>query len=714
MAMPLKLLVYSLTIIEDVFDVFTRHVDKMSSYNAFVIPLQNMQRVFNYKGKSNSVKQSIKKKYGNRAIEYFSKLMTDINGNMKYEGGSEITNKLVSNYKSAKMGLNVRVALQQPFSYIRAGVLIDAKYLAASPSVKTNLETIYKYAPIAQWKDWGFFSLDTGRSMRDLILDQKHLNDYTMALAGKADEMTWRRIWGAVELEIKDKYKNLIPGTTEFYGKCGERFSEIIDRTQVVDSVFHRANILRSQDGFKKLATSFMSEPIKTYNLYRTAFADYTRNKTAENKKKLIRTARWCVLSTLILGTFSTGLYDTVTGDDDEEGKIEQLLYKLAGKPDDRAKDYNFLHRWMFNSIDNIFGDLTGMVPYAKDLVSLFQGYDVKRMDVQGFSDLLDAFKRTTNDKYTWISKVTTVAAKGADVFGIPASTLRREIGDLLIKNLAKVIDNKVFEYNLKKVNYSLKSSDNVGEYVNILYKAFKDKDEESYEKIYDDMVENGMSASKIENRLKKMFLEDINAGKDIESFDTTFTHVAHTTEEIREGEERFTVDNLSTEQLKKYRDRYVALENNVSLGWGKHNVTGTQKTAMIEKTVKYAKEIALRDASGGEYVIETKWINDAEQSLKNLKISVGEYIYLTVKYDATSTTMSSEGMQEAVKSGVSAENYLKFKAASKEVEKELDEIREKRKLVSGEKRLKIRTAIQKLNIPVEQKKKLDQLYFSK
>ena len=43
--------------------------------------------------------------------------------------------------------------------------------------------------------------------------------------------------------------------------------SEIVDQTQVVDSVLHRSQIMRSQDKLVQMATAFMAEPTKSYNL---------------------------------------------------------------------------------------------------------------------------------------------------------------------------------------------------------------------------------------------------------------------------------------------------------------------------------------------------------------------------------------------------------------------------------------------------------------
>lgn len=58
-----------------------------------------------------------------------------------------------------------------------------------------------------------------------------------------------------------------------------DRFDEIVDQTQVVDSVLHRSQIMRSQDKLVQMATSFMAEPTKSYNLLVNAVRDASEKR---------------------------------------------------------------------------------------------------------------------------------------------------------------------------------------------------------------------------------------------------------------------------------------------------------------------------------------------------------------------------------------------------------------------------------------------------
>lgn len=76
--------------------------------------------------------------------------------------------------------------------------------------------------------------------------------------------------------EQHDKHKNLQIGSEEFLKLCGERFTEVIDRTQVYDSVLARSANMRSKDTGMKMATAFMAEPTVSANMAADARVDNT------------------------------------------------------------------------------------------------------------------------------------------------------------------------------------------------------------------------------------------------------------------------------------------------------------------------------------------------------------------------------------------------------------------------------------------------------
>ena len=246
-------------VINDIFDVFTRQVDQMSSYAGFVIPLSDLHQLIEYQQPDGgmAVKEEITRAFGDHAINYVDKLVRDINGGTKED--RTIQDFLMSNMKAASVAGNLRVAIQQPTSIARAVAEIDPKYLAmgATTMEKGRWDKITQYAPIAMWKDWGFYQMQVSRPMKDVLTGNRskvqNLVNKTMVLAELGDKLTWNRIWSACEYEVADKHPDIEKGSEEFYQAAGKRFSEIIDKTQVVDSVLHRTQIMRSKNGLAKM-----------------------------------------------------------------------------------------------------------------------------------------------------------------------------------------------------------------------------------------------------------------------------------------------------------------------------------------------------------------------------------------------------------------------------------------------------------------------------
>ncbi len=410
-------------IVGDIFDTFTRHVDEMATYNAFVVPLSDAMKWFNYRVKEDgkyggSVKQSIEKAVGSAGKQYFVRLIKDINGIADHRG-LEMTDRLVSNAKAASVGANIRVVLQQPTAYLRAASEIDAKYLAKGVFVKDGVEKALKYCPVALWKSWGFFDLNTGRSMRELIIGDQTVMQKTrkkaMALAQKADELTFGALWGACELEVRDTKPYLKPGSEDFNQAVGARLSEIIDKTQVVDTVLHRSQLMRNKDGLVKLYTSFMSEPTKSYNMVRTALSDYRLNPGKETARRL---GRVCIthVATTVATAAAAALADATRNDEEDKEWGEK-----------------YVDAFWKNAFDGI--NPLGMIPVLRDVNSLISGYRASRADMQAlektWSAMESLYKTLDKGEAITYKQVYNSVVAISSLSGIPVGNLMRDFNGL-------------------------------------------------------------------------------------------------------------------------------------------------------------------------------------------------------------------------------------------------------------------------------------------
>ncbi len=411
-------------IIEDVFDVFTEHADKAATYNAFLTATENMKKVINFRTQDVSIKQSMNKKFGPQAFKYLQKLMHDLQGGIRVEVGAPIITSAMRTTKRAVLGLNTRTIVQQPTALIRATALINPEYLAKGIAQKSNMEEMREYSPIAWWKAAGYFDIDTGRSMKDLILDtEPKIDKISYAAIQKADDVTWGKLWNAVKLEIADTMPELKAGSQGYFEAVSERFSEIVDETQVVDTVLHRSDLMRQKDFSWKILTNFMAEPTKSFNMLLDSFDTYKSNRSSENKKKLDRTLAAYIATTLV-NTFIISLVD-LWRDDDKE-----------------LKD-----TWL----GNILNEVTGLLPIVRDIYSILQGYSIKRMEYEGLEKLSRSWNRSvaytkeliSSDKHKYplrlIVKDWTEAV--GYVTGVGVKNVNREL-EAILRNYIKFTGN--------------------------------------------------------------------------------------------------------------------------------------------------------------------------------------------------------------------------------------------------------------------------------
>lgn len=403
------------------------HIKKMADYCTQVLPIENLRRVFDSVsladyGDSVATKAIIKKVFGASAEKYFDQYITDLNGGTLVSGAESPTMKMFSKFKGTAVGASLSVMIQQPFAVTRAMAMISPKHFIlgkiAKPEGMKLYEEIKKYAPVAIIKEMGGFDVGSGRTAREYlgtrtdkgfqrVVDE--INEKAMWGAQKFDELGWNIIWKAVKKEVMSQGKFKY-GTDEFYEACGKRFTEVIVNTQVYDSVNSRSGYMRSKSELVKFATSFMGEPTTVVNMAISAVLKVQRATNKVERKKaianLMRTAGTLVAST-VLTTVAKSLIYAMRDDDDEEG---------------------FLERWASQTGRNLLSDINPftLLPYTRDIVSLFEGWDVERPDMTLFANVITSCKRMIKDGAT-IDEALTFVGDVANIFGIPAKNVIRD-----------------------------------------------------------------------------------------------------------------------------------------------------------------------------------------------------------------------------------------------------------------------------------------------
>ena len=380
-------------ILSSFVDVWANHVNEMSMYHSFVLPMEDFYRVFNYhtpySQETEAVRAYIQNAYGDSAVSYVDQLLKDLNGGAVSDPREGFAKGLMTKFKKAKTMLSLSVIVQQPTSVVRAMALVDAKYFLGKPSMRKHGETwaeVKKYAPVAIIKEMGYFDTNMGRSATDyitgqeyhgikekakaLVKDGNYRDEAFSKLPALADELAWCSIWNAIKREVVHTHPNLTPNSEAFLKVVGERFTEVITRTQVYDSTLSRSGWMRSKSGLVNMWTAFLGEPTTSINMLGNAILNIRRGN-----KKMGAKAIGGLIGAVVFNAALVSLVYAMRDDDEDETFLEKYTSRFS------------------TELLEGFNPLT-YIPFIKDVWSITQGYDVERTDMSLISDLWSSFEK--------------------------------------------------------------------------------------------------------------------------------------------------------------------------------------------------------------------------------------------------------------------------------------------------------------------------------
>jgi len=403
-------------------DVWANHVNDMALYHAFTLPLEDFQRVYNYHtqvGENGTVSQAVRGYMDTESKRYIEQFIRDLNGGVRPDNGSRYVNKGISLFKKGAVFASASVAIQQPSAIARAMAVIPAKHFVATTVSKRDYAQLKKYAPVAIVKEMGYFDTGMGKTATDwinedkprgfgqklgaLFTDSDYRDSVLSALPEKADELTWAHIWNACVHEAKTDFH--LTGEAA-YQKAGERFSEVVDRTQVYDSVFSRSGMMRSSDNAMKMATAFMAEPTTSLNMLVDAVYQV---KNGNAPKSYGARVVGSLVAAAALNAILQSIVTAARDDDDDKTYLEVYLGQL---------------------LPNMWSNLNpaGQLPMLKDAISIFMGYDVSRADMNLFADLYDAVQAMDSDTISTGQKINRLAGALSAFVGLPYKNVARDV----------------------------------------------------------------------------------------------------------------------------------------------------------------------------------------------------------------------------------------------------------------------------------------------
>ena len=367
-------------------EVAGKHVIDMANYSTLTGPLENLNRLFSYYNRdtNRSVQDALTDAFGSNVNQYISNFLNQMNGGVKRDNVGGFGMKLFSGFKRSAVAANISVVAQQPSAVARAMYMVNPKYFVETTAQWFDWKELQKWSGTAMIKAMGSWDINTGKSTVDYILGESSkmdkFNEWTGKGAEWADAGTWSHIWNAVKRETADRMgiKYSRHGMSEeFYRAAAERFDEVVDYTQVYDATITRSQWMRSDNGYAQMVTQFMAEPTTSYNML--VFSGSKVEGVHGSKGAAIA----ALVCNVLLNTALQSLAKAWRKKGDEpwwERYVNSFLEGIVGTKEN----------WHLDS--ELFP--LNLIPFVKDIIQLFQGWDVERSDMQLISDLVNSFNK--------------------------------------------------------------------------------------------------------------------------------------------------------------------------------------------------------------------------------------------------------------------------------------------------------------------------------
>lgn len=658
-----------------IFTTFANHASDMTDYASWLCAMEDINRLFNYQFRDEegnptgkTIKGLLDRVGGPGSQKYWHNLMEDIQNGINAPGDSpmwDIAGKTIGGFKGAAVGANIRVAIQQPTAFFRAAAVLDpqdmARGLARGVTRGSGWKKALQYSPIAMRKDAGGFDISSPYKMTETLFDNRtnvrKLNDALSAPAGAADAVTWGKLWNACEWATAREHQGLTKGSEAFYRQTAKLFAEVIDQTQVVDGVLQRSNIMRSSNAVVKQATSFMGEPIMSLNLLMRAYDQVRYEQNSQKRGKAIKTmgrAATALVVTNVVNALAQSLIDAMRDDDEDKKYWERFRAAFTGISGDEETPWE--KAWNAITEGNVGSNMNplGQIPFVKDALSIMQGYDVSRTEMEIVSDLIQAGQTAIQSadgqgKRTRAYALKGLLAAGAKMFGIPASNLTRDMWGLA-RSTAVETGNIPLQYEMEKAIYNISNTGNKNRYYAILYRALEQGDMDTYQHIRDDLMNSmGVDGASIDSAMRSRYNKAVEKDPDYTLPQRARDLIGSRDKyaPAKEKEETFGADDLGSSAYRAYSDQrasdYRSMADDLASSPIFQGMDDEARDKVLNAAYDLADKSALADHSDGQYEVSTKWMAQADDA-EAQGIEPWEYVLFHTAYNEMEGTKDADG----------------------------------------------------------------------
>lgn len=440
-------------------DVVDRHIRAVSQYAKIAPAIEEYNKLLNLNTVENKNKPvSVSTESHNvwaQGVEYFKKLISDIQGIPASKDSSVVVSRLRSSYAKFQLGANPKVWVTQLSSFFASGSILD--FSSVIKGLTINANDVDTYCELAKLRN-----NENVAAMAQGVLDKvDKFGNALMKPIGVVDRFVIKRLFGACQVQI-EKSIGLKIGTQENKVKAGELLKKVILETQQNSMATERSAAMRSGSEFNKTITMFSADSMKVIGRVVDSIGEYTtlnaklktltdaneitavQKKIAESGKKVAKSVTSLITSAVFMAL------------------VAQLFRTLYNKNDE---DDNVVADVTTDAIGNLLGGL----PYIKEIYGRFvDGYEIDGYAYSAINDMLDStynvFKLsgdivtgnvTTQDIAKNIKK--SVFAAG-QLFGLPtrnvyniAYGLTKRISPTAAYKVDTAFYNKGYSSDLKK-----------------------------------------------------------------------------------------------------------------------------------------------------------------------------------------------------------------------------------------------------------------------
>ena len=603
--------------LKNIFDVYASHMSDMAQYHAMALPVLDAIKWLNYSEvienadgttqRGDSVRDAMRDTLGSGAGRYVQNLIRDISGR-QFSGdwGEKASKALLGRANRQAVAANLRVALLQPTSIVRAGMELGGTDIMLGAArnltrMRANMEEMQRYSGIAAWKELGFFDMNISRSIESLIKHTETIGDRVMektgVLAEMGDKITWAAMWEGCKENVR---RNGTRYDTQdaFLRAVAEKFEDVIYKTQVVDSILTRSQMMRSTAFASKWLTSFMSEPTTTYNMLLAAydrFAAEVRGKAGAQRVQAIQRA-WQKHGRTLGRTFAVYGLSAV---------LSALVESVADAARDNDDYETYIEKWLQAFWGNLGDNLNPLtlLPLVSNLWELASGHEPESPLFSGIYTLTESVDKAIRyaqgeSKAEWYGVAYPLLQGASQVSGLPFATATREVVTLW-NNTAAYLDPKL---RIEKYQSS------AGKGTEALYRAIMEENTGREALLRRQLAANDVSDAKIASGLEKQIRLSLEDGaiteEEARELLTKYglkkekgEMVSLTADDAYFKVQKWAYDTDKAEEDADYSP-YLALEEAVRTGSGVESAMRELTShGYSEKTVNNKLKILIRDA---------------------------------------------------------------------------------------------------------------------